>query len=793
MKNQRANQLISVIVPVYNTAKTLEATLNSLLRQDEDVTEIICVDDCSTDDSRAILKRYADFAQNIKVIYSNQNEGTLAARKHGVEAANGKYIMFLDSDDCLTDDACAYLSERMQSTGADVLNFAAELVAMPGVSDSTIMCVKEVLRSVPGLYENTSLLDEVFVRKNISMNLWNKIYRAEIVKRAYACAPSGRFLYGEDIFITFLCMYHAQRMICEDRVCYRYSVGSGISTTTGVTLQRMETFCSVSVLVEKVRAFLEDEKCFDIYQDAWNIYSNMMFSDCLHKWLDLAEPSMKAATFEVLQRAWGASRVFRYLIENNHGLDQQAAIADMLVGVKSLHAAPRKVKTIGLFYYRTYNGGLERVAAHLANMWVSMGYRVVFYMDYPVTQDTYFLDPKVKTVLLPDSFSPSSKEHIHRFEKFSKCLQEDGVDVLVHHAWLSECLLWDILAAKVQGIPVIMHTHGVFSSLFKSDSEYYHRQFFQLQHIYHLVDAVITLSNADKAYWKNFAGTVYTMHNPCSMQLPEAPVKRIPHSILCVGRISLQKNMIHAVEILSLVRKQVKDATLIIVGKADTCDAEYKARLVSRVKELELEDAVTFAGFQTDVAKFYMASDVYLCTSSYEGFPISIAESKIAGLPCVMFDMPYLTFAEQNKGVIIVPQNDNTAAANALISLLQNPDELQHLAKEAKESASILDNAALQPAWRDVFSAFEKELPMWKPGNTPESVMMQTMMSDMYASRVAPYAAPAEAAQPAPEPLPAMLRYKGPAKKLVTLVYYLKKGGILAAAKAYVEAKERGH
>ena len=62
MENCKTNQLVSVIVPVYNAAKTLATTLNSLLRQDEDVTEIICVDDGSTDDSRAILKRYADFA-----------------------------------------------------------------------------------------------------------------------------------------------------------------------------------------------------------------------------------------------------------------------------------------------------------------------------------------------------------------------------------------------------------------------------------------------------------------------------------------------------------------------------------------------------------------------------------------------------------------------------------------------------------------------------------------------------------------------------------------------------------
>ena len=351
------------------------------------------------------------------------------------------------------------------------------------------------------------------------------------------------------------------------------------------------------------------------------------------------------------------------------------------------------------------------------------------------------------------------------------------MDVLIHHAWLSECLLWDILAAKVHQIPVVMYAHSVFSYLLQSDSIYYQRQFFQMQHIYHLVDAVITLSDTNKAYWKNFVSTVFTMCNPCTMHLPETPVKRVPHSMLCVGRISPEKNMIHAVEILSIVRKQVKDATLTIVGTADESGADYMNRLVSRVKELGLESAVTFAGFHAEVAEFYMAAEVYLCTSSYEGFSLSIAESKVAGIPCVMYDMPYLIFAKQGKGIISVPQNDIGAAANALIALMQNPDEYQRLASEAKESASLLDNALLEYAWKEVFSTLEKELPLWKPGSTPESIMVRTLMDNLYASvttRVITHTPPAAPDRPASELLPAMLRYKGPGKKLVTLFYWFR-------------------
>lgn len=792
MKREK-NKLVSVIVPVYNAADTLEETLRSLLCQDEEITEIICVDDGSTDESRTILKRYADFADNIRVVLNPKNQGTLMTRRNGVRVATGKYIMFVDSDDCLTDDTCAFLAKEMKNTGMDIINFSTEVFAESGVSEQVLACVREVLHITPGVFENTSLLDAVFVDKRVSMTMWNKIYRAEIVKEAFAQAPEGRFLSGEDVFITFLCMYLAKKLMCTERVCYRYRVGSGISTTTTLTLKKMEDFCAVSTLVERLHTFLDEECCFEIYQDAWESYRFMMMNDCIHKWLHYADASQKADTFEILHRAWGTQNIFRHLVEHNNSMEQQAEIADMLVDVSSLRAVPRKVKTIGVFYYRVGNGGLERVAMLLANMWVKMGYNVVFYMDYPVDQDAYMIDSRVKTVLLPDSFSTSAKAKVHRFDKLSRRLKEDKVDAFVHQAWLSECLLWDILAAKVNNIPVIEYTHSVFSCVLHDGNAYYMRQFCQLPHIYHLIDIALALSETNRAYWSNFVPSVRTVCNPCAMEFPETAVKRVPHSIVWVGRISPEKNVMDTIEILNDVRKQVPDATLTIVGKADEYWEPYYKSVVARIKELKLEDAVTFAGFHKDVAHFYMEAEYYLCTSEYEGFSLSIAESKMAGIPCVMYEMPYLLFAEQNKGLVSVRQGDASAAALALIGMMKNPAQWKKMALEAKESAKVLDIATVEKVWKDIFASCEKEFPVWKPSKNPESIMMSTLMSYLQTGLKNMVAPPAQYSIPAPAepaPLPKMLQYQGPAKKLVTLTYYLKNGGVTAAWKAYKKAKK---
>ena len=87
--------LVSVIIPTYNRAKTIERAVNSVLAQTWKEIEVIIVDDGSTDQTSEVLKAYGD---KIRVIYQ-QNGGASAARNTGIKAATGKIISFLDSDD----------------------------------------------------------------------------------------------------------------------------------------------------------------------------------------------------------------------------------------------------------------------------------------------------------------------------------------------------------------------------------------------------------------------------------------------------------------------------------------------------------------------------------------------------------------------------------------------------------------------------------------------------------------------------------------------------------------------
>ncbi len=93
------NEIVSVIIPIYNSEKYLKETVESVLKQTYDKIEIVLIDDCSKDNSPEILKELSEKYNNIVFFLQTKNMGAAAARNKGMELASGRYIAFLDSDD----------------------------------------------------------------------------------------------------------------------------------------------------------------------------------------------------------------------------------------------------------------------------------------------------------------------------------------------------------------------------------------------------------------------------------------------------------------------------------------------------------------------------------------------------------------------------------------------------------------------------------------------------------------------------------------------------------------------
>jgi len=111
---------VSVIIPVYNVETYLRQALDSVVNQTLSDIEIICVDDCSTDNSLNILKEYALKDSRFVVIEQDKNQGAGVARNRALDIANGEYIMFLDPDDWYELDACEVAYNQIKKNNNDL-------------------------------------------------------------------------------------------------------------------------------------------------------------------------------------------------------------------------------------------------------------------------------------------------------------------------------------------------------------------------------------------------------------------------------------------------------------------------------------------------------------------------------------------------------------------------------------------------------------------------------------------------------------------------------------------------
>lgn len=119
--------LVSILVANYNNALFLKKCIDSLTRQTLQDLEIIVVDDASTDESQSIIKNLANSDDRIKYIFHDNNRGLFAARKTGVLAAHGRYVMFVDSDDFLVSRACEIAATKI-SLGYDAVRFGLKII-----------------------------------------------------------------------------------------------------------------------------------------------------------------------------------------------------------------------------------------------------------------------------------------------------------------------------------------------------------------------------------------------------------------------------------------------------------------------------------------------------------------------------------------------------------------------------------------------------------------------------------------------------------------------------------------
>lgn len=242
---QKQEDLISVIVPVYNVEQYLAQCLESILGSTYRNLEVICVDDASTDGSPEILKQYAEKDPRIRMIRCELNGGQAAARNKGLDIANGMYLAFADSDDYVSDTFFEKLYKQCLRDKSDVC-----ACGFLETDEVTGRQKAEILRAEKTPLNEKEWWDLYRHKHTVFMNcVCNKLYRAE-------CFKDQRFVQGIIYEDTNLQHYLLQgktiSVIDEPLYYYRRRLGS---TTTSSYSEK--SFSRVQSLIDRAKYFAE--------------------------------------------------------------------------------------------------------------------------------------------------------------------------------------------------------------------------------------------------------------------------------------------------------------------------------------------------------------------------------------------------------------------------------------------------------------------------------------------------------------------------------------------------------
>lgn len=217
--------MISVIVPIYNTAKFLSTCIKSIIDQTYQDLEIILVNDASTDNSIHICNPFREKDNRIILIDKQQNEGVEKARYDGILVAKGEYICFVDSDDWLEKNALKRMYEKAIETDADYVE-----VGMQRVLDRHKIIKKKAYSIIKGLITQPQLFDSYYISflgvNILSVNIWGKLYKSSILQNPPQ--PIGLAI-GEDLCFNLEIFPHLQKIYIDDYIGYNYRFG-GMTT-----------------------------------------------------------------------------------------------------------------------------------------------------------------------------------------------------------------------------------------------------------------------------------------------------------------------------------------------------------------------------------------------------------------------------------------------------------------------------------------------------------------------------------------------------------------------------------
>lgn len=240
--NETGNELISVILPIYNVEKYLNKSVDSVLNQTYRNLEVILVDDGSPDNSGEICDEYAKKDERVKVIHK-QNGGLSDARNAGIKIATGEYITLVDSDDYIEKDYVEFLYNLILENNAQM-----SICSHSAIYENGTILKKETHERAILTPEET--LKRILYDDGIDISAWAKMYKKELFDEIQY--PKGRLF--EDAATTYKLVDECKIIVLGSESKYNYIIRNNSITTATFSSNKMQLITSTEEMCNYVKS-----------------------------------------------------------------------------------------------------------------------------------------------------------------------------------------------------------------------------------------------------------------------------------------------------------------------------------------------------------------------------------------------------------------------------------------------------------------------------------------------------------------------------------------------------------
>ncbi len=470
-----------------------------------------------------------------------------------------------------------------------------------------------------------------------------------------------------------------------------------------ITYDFFKKYCQGTLLtVTTLQQCMKELKKEHYHAVVAKVTQNLLSEQCKFWFNNLYEED-KLKGFQLMCKVWdkGISYVLSHLI--NQFYNKQREITAYVKDDSAFRYQPKKIKTIALYYRSIFNGGAQRIVAQLCNLFAEYQvsgvnqYTVVLITDELPQEGEYSLSQKVKREYIPHYTLFPKEDYYERAQAWYDIIHKHKVDIVLNSAWMYPSKIWDALIIKShpRHPAYVNHIHHFWGIAYQSHI------IDQFQTLHGFIDGLVVLSQLDKKFWLHSNPSTYYIPNPCYLKaLKQHRSVYDNKAVVWVARLHAQKQPFEIVRIMKYVVKEIPTTVCYVVGDGDN---EIKNKLLQLIELENLKDNIILTGFQQKVSEYYQKSSVFLSTSLYEGWNLTLFEAASYGLPAVTYDLPGLEYYNIMEGWSTVPQKNARDAAKEIIHLLQDKSYWQQQSDKAFSSCqNFLETDFLQP-WLDVF------------------------------------------------------------------------------------------